>query len=258
MKTRCVHESSVEGHFAGTLAPSDEHSLREHLVSCDACRESYRRHLLLERMVPAALGAKERIGRGLGLLPSPKPASSRSALYAALAVAAALILVIGLRGVRFGANTGDGEAGFTPRGLPVEGARVLVYRVTRNEEPRLAGETILRHDELGFAYENPDRKPYLMIFGVDEHRHVFWFYPEWTNPSEDPVSISADVTTGVHQLHEAISQDFDGNLLDVHGVFSDAPLSVHAVETLVAGAPPTAKTFVTGAIETSSRFSVGP
>jgi MFS family permease len=57
----------VERHFAGTILPVEERSLRPHLPGCDPCRDYYERHLVLARLDPEALSAQERLARGLGL-----------------------------------------------------------------------------------------------------------------------------------------------------------------------------------------------
>ena len=49
-------------------------------------------------------------------------------------------------------------------------------------------------------------KRYLMIFGIDEHRHVYWYYPAWANPAEDPL-VDPDRDHAGHciELNEAIA-----------------------------------------------------
>ncbi len=181
MKTDCTERRRVDQHFEGTLAPSEEQAMREHLPTCAACTAHYERQLLLAELDPAALSAKDRIGRGLGIGRPASPAARWGGPIAAFAMAAALLLFLGLR------HPKDPDAGFTPRGGDDHaGSSVLVYRAAPDSKPTLAGEAINARDELAFAYENASAKRYLMIYGIDEHRHVFWYHPAWSSAGDDP------------------------------------------------------------------------
>ena len=249
----CTKKHQVDRHFDGTLAPSEEREMREHMPGCDACRARYERFLLLEQLDPTALRAEDRIGRGLGIKkPTPLPMRWGAPAVAALAMAAALLLFFGSRATK-GPNDG-----FTARGAgDVAGSSVLVYKAAPLGKPSLAGDSIGAHDELAFAYENASAKRYLMIFAIDEHRHVFWYHPGWSNPGDDPTSIPIETTPGVHHLHEAIAHELDGRELEIHALFTDAPLSVKTVERLlVTETPRLAATYAPGATESSLRFRV--
>jgi hypothetical protein len=250
---RCAEQKRVDAHFEGTLAPSDEHAMREHLPECAVCNKRYERFLLLEQIDPsAALGAEERIGRGLGLGQRAPTWARWAAPVAALSMAAAVLLFLGLRG------TTPSDAGFTARGGgdPL-GSSVVVYRATHGAKPSPAGDSVGARDELAFAYDNVSAKRYLVIFGIDEHRHVFWYHPGWSNPSDDPTSIAIEMTPGVHHLHEAIAHDLDGRELEIHALFTDAPLSVKTIERLVATETPRlASAYAPGARESVLRLRV--
>ncbi|HEY8079695.1 MAG TPA: hypothetical protein VIF62_36445 [Labilithrix sp.] len=224
--------------------------MREHLPTCAACRARYEKHLLLEELDPDAPGAEARIAAGLGL---EEPRQAKVYRFAApalavLALAAAIFLVVGKPW-----HAGDG--GFTARGADAtdQGADVLVYRgATR------ASELIDRDDELAFAYENSAGKAFLMIFGVDEQRHVYWYYPAWTDPTAEPRSVPIVKTDAPKSLPDAVRQPIEGKSLDIRAVFSDEPLSVKDVEVMVARAPADAAQLVTraGVIERSVRFRI--
>jgi hypothetical protein len=265
MTVACLEQVRVDRHFDGTLAPSDEHAMREHLPGCPACTARYERRLLLEQLDPGALGAQERLARGLGL-GAARPVAGASAarrsvpVLAALAMAAALLLFFGSRALRspddgFTARGGGGERG---AGNAVD-STVLVYRAAALSKPSLAGDAINAHDELAFAYENGSAKRYLMIFGIDEHRHVYWYHPGWANPSDDPSSISIETTPGLHHLHEAIAHQLDGQELEIHALFTDSPLTVKNVEKMLASEVPRlriAEAYSPGARESTLRFRV--
>jgi hypothetical protein len=256
MKDGCTALPRVDRHFDVGLSPSEEHEMREHLPSCARCQARYERRLLLEELDPTALSAKDRMGRGLGIRP---PASKATVMRwgapaAALALAAAFLLFFGSRAMR---QAQDGE--FTPRGGGGEVATssVLVYKAAAQGKPSRAGDSIGAHDELAFAYENPSAKRYLMIFGIDEHRHVYWYHPAWEKAGEDPKSIAIEATPGLHRLNEAITHDLQGGELEIHALFTDSPLSVKAVERLLATeTPKLATAYAAGATESSLRFRV--
>jgi len=256
MKDGCTARQRVDRHFDGTLSPSEEHEMREHLPGCEPCRARYERRLLLEELDPTAPSAKDRVGRGLGIrTPAPMATIRRfAAPAAALALAAAFLLFFGSRAMRQ-----EQEGGFTARGGggEVSAASVLVYRAAERGKPSRAGDSLGAHDELAFAYENPAAKRYLMIFGIDEQRHVYWYHPAWEKAGDDPTSIKIETTPGLHQLHEAISHDLQGRELEIHALFTDSPLSVKAVERIVATeTPKLATAYAAGATESSLRFRV--
>lgn len=255
MKDACAERGRVDAHFDGTLAPAEEHAMREHLPTCAMCTARYERLLVLAELDPTSPTSEARIGRGLGI-GRPAPASLRwGAPLGALALAAAVLLFFGSRAMK------PDESGFTARGGggagDVAASSVVVYRAARVGKPSRAGDSIGARDELAFAYENASAKRYLMIFGVDEHRHVYWYHPGWANPADDPTSIAIETTPGIHHLHEAIAHELDGKELEIHALFTDAPLSVKTVERLIATeTPKLATSYAPSATESSLRLEV--
>ena len=53
----CDVRRLVDRHFAGSIAPRDEHTLREHLPSCVSCFARYERQLVLAKLDPRRLPA---------------------------------------------------------------------------------------------------------------------------------------------------------------------------------------------------------
>jgi Putative zinc-finger len=243
----CPMRGHVDRHFAGTISPPDERSLRAHLLECDPCREHYARHHLLSRLDPTAMRPEDRIGQALGM-------RDRAHIwpYAASLVAMAACVLLFLR-------PPSATDGFASRGGAAPGAasHVLVYHAGGGGTPALAGSSIGAHDELAFAYENGAGKPRLMVFGTDEHAHVYWFYPAWTRPEDNPVAIPV-ATDGVrHELTEAITHHFDGRQLVVHALFLDDAMPVEDVETMLR-AHPSGPLPIAGAIESTTSFTLDP
>jgi hypothetical protein len=125
------------------------------------------------------------------------------------------------------ARTGAGE--LVARG---GGARptLLVYRVDASGAATPAPAQLRRADELAFGYANPGGLRYLLVFGVDEHGHVYWFHPAWPVGAPPPAAIAARPGPGPHELSEAVRHDLDGRQLRVTAVFSDEQMGVGAVE----------------------------
>ncbi|WP_224246362.1 hypothetical protein [Hyalangium gracile] len=244
----CPMRGRVDEHFARKLKPGGEHALREHLPGCRSCKSLYERHLLLRRLDPkAAADDQARLGQGLGLVRPPVPVTQG---MAALAVVA--LLVVGVVMTRPSSLSAE-EQGFTARGGPTvsQPESLRAYRV----RPGLAAEPVdseLRAgDELAFAYENPNGRKWLMIYAVDEHQHVYWFHPSWSDPDSNPAAVQAFGGAALHELPEAISHDFDGQRLVLHSVLSDERLTVQQAEALMKGQSPEQPLSLKGAEQSS-------
>jgi predicted anti-sigma-YlaC factor YlaD len=60
----------VDAHFRGDIAAESERRMRAHLPRCATCRGYYERHLVLEKLDPAA-----RVLRGRSRAHAPRPRS---------------------------------------------------------------------------------------------------------------------------------------------------------------------------------------
>ena len=250
--TPCPQRPSIARHFEGTISPEGERALREHLPLCAACHAHYERWLLLSRLDPEALSAETRISRGLGLGRRPSTFRRFGMPASATLVAAAAALLLWLRAT-------SEPNGFTARGggPPAKVSRVFVYDVKPGKPAERASDSIGRGDELAFAYENGAAKNRIMVFGVDEHRHVYWFYPAWVNPSENPVAVPIEHDDRRHELPDAVRQDFDGSRLEIRSVFLDAPLAVAELEAMLRDHP-VGPLPIEGAVEAAVPFAVAP
>jgi len=152
-----------------------------------------------------------------------------------LAAAAAILFLFRTPtpGDGFAARGGLDHAGGDVESVAA-GSPLHVYRVPSKEQggsPIPASEGLESRTELAFAYENRDRKKYLMIFGVNEAGRVYWFYPGWKNPTDNPSAVAITETPGLHELPDAVVHRFEGLRLDIHGLFLDEPLTVRDVES---------------------------
>jgi hypothetical protein len=212
----CGKAGGVDRHFAGRLGTAGEEELRRHLPECADCTARYRAQLAMERLDPRAAGAKARLRRALGL-PAPRRRTWQWLALPSLAAAALLLIVAG------------GDRGFLARG----GSGPAALEIYRPHHGQV--EAVIRPgDELAFAYRNLSKKSRLLLFGVDEHRHVFWYHPAWVQDSDEPVAIPLQRDAALHELPEAIAQPLDGRELRIVAWFLDEPLSVKQAEALIA------------------------
>jgi hypothetical protein len=220
--TTCIERALVDSHFQGEISPKDERRMRSHLTDCITCKSHYRRRQILAQLDPEAPSPEARLAKGLDLHAKPSKLLWPM-LASALACAAALILVL----------RAPSDDGFHARGslnpAPSSESTISVFRVSDRTVLSTSG-SFRRDDELAFTYDNASHKPYVMIFGVDEGDRVYWFYPAWTDESENPTAVKTDPGRMTVALPEAIKHPFQGSTLTVHGLFLDTPRTVRDVE----------------------------
>lgn len=253
----CPMRGRIESHFARRLKPEAERAMRQHLPGCVSCKRYYERHLLLQRLDPKAGDSQARLGQALGLVPAPVPMTARVGAVAALAA----VLVVGVFAARthvLASPLGEQASGFTARGGGVVTAPqpLRVYRIRQGETPEPVVGEVRASDELAFAYQNTGAKKWLLIYGVDEHGHVYWFHPSWSDPEDNPSAVPARPGEGLHELPEAISHSLDGQRLTLHGVLTDERLTVKEAESLMQGRAPSEPLPVPGAVTSSLSVKV--
>ncbi len=242
---RCPMARMVQNHFA-LRSFSSEKLLLDHLPHCADCRKLYERFLLWERLDPKAIGPKNRIAKALGLQSRVSVSRLRIPIvsFASLAVIAVLIF-LSFRSPKYD-NQGFAARGYSQTNASQNDLRI--YRVSPGQPAVRIGHSFRADDELAFAYSNTLNKNRLMIFGLDEHNRIYWFYPKWTDASQNPSAIK--IQSGgnkFHELPEAISHSFTGRKLRIFSIFLDFPITVREVEKLMEkGKHPLP---ITGAIE---------
>jgi hypothetical protein len=211
-----------------------------HLPTCDACRGYFERYLTLTRLDPRALPAEQRIARGLGLaVTAPDLAGRRTWLAAAVLapIAVAIAFAIRIPGTTSATPPPARPASFTARGLSSGGTPALwTYRLGPGPSAHLVDRVIHADDDLAFAYSNPSGKGFLMVFGVDEQRRVYWFHPAWPVGAPPPLAVRAAEGPGPHELTEAIRHQLEPGAFRIHALFCDRPLSATTVEAAVRSA----------------------
>lgn len=243
----CIESALVDAHFEGRISTEQETRLRAHLSACGPCTAYYERRVLLATLDPSAFGVEDRLAVGLGLATpaevagatrddldagqsSPRaPIEARFFAVVAVVAAAAVLVFWILAGKR-------AEDGFASRGGGASPAPyVRVFQSTKGGVPAPLSGPVRRTSELAFAYESIPDYDKLMIFGVDEHGHVYWYHPAWIDPAANPSAISVSTSAESHPLEEAISHDLDGKTLEIHALFSRQSRNVHEIEAMLGG-----------------------
>ncbi|HVJ20274.1 MAG TPA: hypothetical protein VM686_32890 [Polyangiaceae bacterium] len=223
-QTHSRARSLIRAHFDLNISPGDEREMRLHLAECTECSVWYERHLLIATLDPKAPNAQRRLASGLGLKSKAGQGFSLQ-LGFALAAVAALVLLLVKKPEEFAARGGEQGA---------ELAQVFVYRVEPGRAGQAVASTIRASEELAFAYVNAAGFSKLMIFGEDEHGHVYWYHPAWSNEAHNPRSIAIGSGPELRELPESIAHDIDGKSLKIRAIFSNHELSVREVEKLLA------------------------
>jgi hypothetical protein len=246
----CQWTARVDAHFAGKNSVTEEHELRQHLLAgCPTCHRRYTRQAMLAKLQPDAPSAKERLGVALGLR-----RRTRSRLLTGLCTMVAACGTLAFFVV------GRTDPGFQARGLPAAAgdarAELLVFRVRPGAPNLRAADRFSAKDELAFAYRNGAGKRHLFIFGVDEHRHVYWFAPAWKEARELPAAPMATADGALHELEDAVGHVYDGARLDVHALFTDRAWRLEELEAVVGGAAPGAPLSFAGDVYLVRSFEV--
>lgn len=210
----------IDRYFEGRLNARETRRMFDALEASEASREYFARRQALAELDPAAPSELDRIGESLGLN-SPAPAPSRRAWWWALpsAVAAGLVVLLVVRPV--------GDDGFTARGEGGE-PHVSVFDIS-GAAPRPVENVIDTNASLAFAYQSP-QPAYLMIFAVDADGEVYWFYPAWTDPADNPAAIAVEPSTRPQELPEAVRHRWQPGPLHLFALFLPQPLQVRTVE----------------------------
>ncbi|HWZ92850.1 MAG TPA: hypothetical protein VNW92_28485 [Polyangiaceae bacterium] len=243
----------IDRHFAGQTSVTGERQLRLHLAGCASCRQQYDQYLLLSKIDPDSKKSRERLARGLGLA---EDAPKWSVRFAPLAMAFAMVAVLV---VGFGALRRGHRQEFAVRGVTSNkpAPQLFIYGVKAERAPERLQHILSASDEVAFAYVNPGNFRKLLIFGIDEHRHVYWYYPAWTNESENPHGVDAAGGDTVHELPESIGHSLDGGELTVIALFTDQDLSVRDIERMLAEQSRTgAPSFAQLGVEQRFQFTV--
>jgi hypothetical protein len=174
--------------------------------------------------------ASARLLRGVEAAARAAPRRPRWPLMLSAAVAAGVVALVAFPRRPPDSSfhpRGRGQAALAPA---VTGAQLLMYRLGAGGRPEPLGDRIRRDDELAFAYRNDGQARRLMVFARDEHGHLYWYHPAWTDPAQNPEAIPLAADPGPHELPAAISQPLDGRRLEICWLFASSGQALHVRE----------------------------
>lgn len=219
----------VDRHFAGAGTPARDRRMFEHLRTCARCRDRYRTYSTLEEMSGGGEDeARARLRRGI----FQQAGRRRVVLSMGVGLAAAcaaVVLVVARPHDDDGFRARGGNA-VTETGRPSLGIyRVGADGITRAQR---AGSDIRSGEPLAFSFTNPPATGFtrLMVFAVDQDDRVFWFWPAWTNPADDPASIYITPGTEPTELGESVRHPLTPGRVTIYALFSTQERHVHDVE----------------------------
>jgi hypothetical protein len=110
-----------------------------------------------------------------------------------------------------------------------------VFRLSGNGPPEPLRDVLHVDDGLLFSYSNLGPTPFshLMVFGVDEQRRVYWYYPAFLDPRDNPIGITIEKGASRVALNEVVAHHYRAGRLTIFAVFSDRAFSVSNVERAV-------------------------
>lgn len=236
MSNPCPNEAELLAFADNDLPPEKLQQLEKHLETCGICAKQVMAlsELIEDVAAPVAappFDAAEHAAAVMKRLDAPSsparqlPRAVWGGLFATVAAAAALLLVLGRGG------QGDGQRGyFAARGGPAESALgrdvgVQVYAVGPPLRPLASGGSIARNTALTAGVRNLGRNPaYALLFAIDSQQVVHWLAPEFSEPGSDPEA-----------LHIAPLRD--ERLLSTQVVFDDLAPGPLRIVTLVSSEP---------------------
>lgn len=118
-------------------------------------------------------------------------------------------------------------------------AGIELYRL-EGERPVPLVDRLSSSDSVLVAYRNGGERPFthLLVFGVASTGALYWYYPAWQNPHDDPAAIAIEASEQLVELHERISHTLPPGRFVLHAVFARRAIRVSEVERLAAGADP--------------------
>jgi len=232
----------------GTVTVAEVAQLEASLARFPAARQQLER----VRAVTAHLGdvsaiedvdllpeLRRRLANGRGSQPGTRRMHWWSPRVFAVAAAAAVLAVV-LPTVLLRPRqtvTGPENEYRAKSALPVYDARsrwiaVNAFRLSGEAAPEPLHDVLHKDDGLLFSYTNlgPEPFSYLMIFGIDEGRHVYWYYPAFLDARDNPKGTEIEKGGSRVGLQEVIAHPYREGMLRLFGLFSDRALSVSDIE----------------------------
>jgi hypothetical protein len=237
-----LHKHQIDRTFGGASPPATPARLLRRIWRCAACRVRYERHLLLERALPDGRSRSEdRLWRSIVASAHAADAAggirtvARRFLHPAVLLAGgalALALFVSRRPdtqPESALPVARGEAADT-KSPPT----LHLFRTVGDHETEPVDRSIRADDGILFAYSNPGADlAYLMVFAVDAHGGVHWYYPAYERPGDNPAATPIRTRALGVELGEEIRHSLPPGPLRVFALFLPRPMFVDEIERIV-------------------------
>jgi anti-sigma factor RsiW len=249
----CPREETLLRALVGELTVNEAAALARHRERCPRCHGLGAQHelLLADLRAPPVLARSEdafvaSVVAACQDMPRPRELAlpalwrRRSLLWSgALAVAAAIALAsLAVRRTDHPTSApagGPAHEYFAARGAsdgrePLAFADLLFVRA--GVAARLSGAALQSGDALAVRCTNRgDQRAYLAVFALDASDATHWIFPAYNDESLDPSSIAIEPALRDRLLDEVVEPASPASgPLRVYAVWSEAPLTVHAIE----------------------------
>ena len=231
----CFSVETLQAYVDGDLNDDDRETVESHL-GCLLCREQVDALQQEGAQAPAAVTA---------LRPTSRiPASGVVGLLAA-SVAFAMIVVDW---------RAEPEPTWTARGSDGQGNVAWDATFWVGTRALSSGDAISPRARVRVRIEAGALDQYFMLaFAVDGAGRVYWYYPAWQDPANDPLAVPLDRRAANGGLvNEAVEHELHPGPLRISVVVSRRRLSVRTVEKMIASRPTSVVTSTRSAWEITS------
>ena len=212
-------EDELISFFDGELSENAAETVRDHVASCDACRQSADAWRSLGAAIGSPIGPEPGAAERLEARLMAAPATSRTPRWSRVWMATGA-LVAAAAAVAFFVRTRHDEGTFTPRGGPV------VHSLERD-----VGVSVV-HEGSAYAvsYTNLGAPAFALVFGLDAKNETHWIAPAWIDAKTDPASITLAASSGETKLPQATAFDDVSGPLRIIVAVTSKPHHVSEIE----------------------------
>jgi hypothetical protein len=226
----------------GEVTLADDRGLRTHVTECARCAAEVRRlrALMVDLSRLPSTAPAPNFVRDIEATLTQQPRRGRRPPSVLLGATAAALCAIAIGIVRFEVTQPNSAGTFVARGsTPQRNAR-LGFEIYAHEPGRPAfrireGQRL--HTDTGYTFVAINRTraaQYVMLFALDAHNEVHWFYPAFLDPATDPSARLLPAQPQVQPFPDGVTLDDPApGLICFVGLFSKLPVRVSTVEALL-------------------------
>jgi hypothetical protein len=242
MSGMCPDRDEILKLIDGEQTANRAEAIQRHLAECASCRAELESQRVLLSQIAAPLEESEdpaAVKRLMARLELTQKAAPQKALAFAWKWPLGLsVAAIGLAAVLIVNRPRPADLGqFAARGEARQGALdrtvgISLYAVAIPPRELVDGSVVSRRTQYMARYRNRESTPvFALVFGVDRRGDIYWLFPGFNSPEENPRSLQ--LAPGEAVLPDTVLfADVPQGLLEVITLVSPEPMDVRAVESL--------------------------